>query len=110
MSEQVLSEIDLEICGSLLMMEWGKRYKRVFKFEYGLKIGDTNRIKAMVRKWGYDKTFICLAGAIRYYPEVWKSDKFKWLTINQVFTWIGEEVWNRYLNKEFKVKIVRPKI
>lgn len=108
MTVELMNDVDIEICVALLMKEWGKRYKRVFKFEYNYNSGDSDRIKKMVKKWGYERTFISMMGAVRLYPEVWRSDKFKWLSINQVYTWIGYEVWRMYKNKEFTVRIVRP--
>ncbi|BDG37248.1 hypothetical protein [Saccharococcus caldoxylosilyticus] len=110
LSGEVLSDIDLEICTAVLMKEWVKRYKRVFKIDFNFREHDVDRIKDMVRKWGYEKTYICMAGAIRFYPEKWRTKQFKWLTVNQVYTWIGEEVWKMYQNNEFKVRIVKPKL
>jgi hypothetical protein len=107
---EIKEDVDLRICSALLMKEWVKRYKKVFKIDFDFKLGDEQMIQDMVRRWGYERTFVCITGAIRFYPELWQSDKFKWLTVNQVYTWIGEEVWKKYLNKEFKVRVIKPKI
>jgi hypothetical protein len=105
-----LSNIDLEICTAFLMKEWVKRYKRTFKIDFNFKLGDEERIKQMIKTWGYKETFIVIVGAIRFYPEVWRSKQFHWLSVNQVYTWIGREVWKMYENKEFRVRVVYPKL
>lgn len=105
-----LKGIDLEISSALLMKEWQKCYKRVFKVDFDFKSGDVEKIKEMVSIWGYDKTYISMMGAIRFYHEKWHSNQFKWLTVNQVYSWIGEKVWRMYQEKEFTVRITRPKI
>lgn len=64
----------------------------------------------MIRTWGYAETFIVITGAIRFYPDVWRNERFKWLSVNQVYTWIGAEAWKMYENKEYKVKVTYPKL
>lgn len=105
-----LNGVDLDIAVAIIMKEWGKRYKKVFKIDFKFKSGDYKLIEDMIYKWGYDRTFITTVGAIRFYPEKWRNPEFKWLTVNQVYTWIGKKVWEMYLNKEFRVKVDRPKI
>lgn len=104
------NEIDLEICTAYLMKEWTKRYKRVFKIDYTFRVGDSEKIKDMIRYTDYNTAFIALFGAIRLYPEKWKSGKYKWLSVNQVYMWIGEEIIKMYQNKEFKIKVTYPKL
>ncbi|OIJ12960.1 hypothetical protein BKP35_10395 [Anaerobacillus arseniciselenatis] len=103
-----LSKIDVEIATCAIMKHFKQRYKREFKFEYDLKQGDELRINEMIYRWGYKRAMIACLGAIYFYKKKWKSDKFKWLSINQVFTFIGEGVLEMYDNKEYKPKI--PKV
>ncbi|WP_010530925.1 hypothetical protein [Lentibacillus jeotgali] len=105
-----LQGVDLDIAVALLQKEWQKRYKKVFKIKFDFRFGNSDKIKEMVYRWGYDKTFIIIAGAIRFYPEKWQTEQFKFLSVNQVYTWIGWEVWKMYKNKEFTAQIQRPKI
>jgi hypothetical protein len=107
---EVMTEIDIEICTAYLLKEWGKRYRKMFNFDYSFKGDEVEKIKQMVQCLGYETTFICLMGSIRFYNDYWRTENYKWLSVNQVHKWIGEEVFQMYENKEFKVKITYPKL
>ena len=81
------NEIDLEICTAYLMKEWTKRYKRVFKVDFNFRLGDADRIKDMIRYTDYETAYIAIAGSIKLYPEKFRTEKFRWLSVNQVYTW-----------------------
>lgn len=104
------SEIDLEICTAYLMKEWVKRYKRKYKIDYNFKADSSDKIKDMIRYTDYETAFIALFGAIKFYEDKWKNNKFKWLSVNQVYSWIGEEVIQMHQNKEFNIKVKYPNL
>lgn len=105
---EITSAVNLETCTAILIKEWIKRYKKVFKIDIDFKDCDCEKIKEMILKWGYERTFIKTMSTVRFYPDKWRNEMYKWLSVNQVYTWIGYEMWMIYKNKEFTVRIVRP--